>query len=124
MNEGVPLWISNFPASFESSDGRIVCGQKLKVFPIVTMDFEHFQRNMSPVYWIRAKEVLGWTPDLVEDSDEEKLSDDDSLEEGMKNLESENDCSNSFRSSINGLLKMTVVSKKTHLWILLGYTFA
>ncbi|GJU65666.1 RNA-directed DNA polymerase, eukaryota, partial [Tanacetum coccineum] len=48
------------------------------------------------VYWIRAKEVPGWTPDLVEDSDEEELSDDDSLEEGMKNLESENDCSNSF----------------------------
>ncbi|GKE97588.1 hypothetical protein Tco_0020939 [Tanacetum coccineum] len=36
------------------------------------------------VYWIRTKEV--WTPDLVEDSDEEELSDDDSLEEGMKNL--------------------------------------
>ncbi|GKE26342.1 hypothetical protein Tco_1441726 [Tanacetum coccineum] len=32
----------------------------------------------------RIVEVLGWTPDLVEDSDEEKLSDDDSLEEGMK----------------------------------------
>ncbi|GJT11631.1 hypothetical protein Tco_0858673 [Tanacetum coccineum] len=48
------------------------------------------------LYWIRAKEVPGWTPDLVEDSDEEELSDDDSLEEGMKNLESENDCSNSF----------------------------
>ncbi|GJW24938.1 hypothetical protein Tco_0038749 [Tanacetum coccineum] len=29
------------------------------------------------VYWIRAKEVPGWTPDLVEDSDEEELSDDD-----------------------------------------------
>ncbi|GKB02063.1 hypothetical protein Tco_0830107 [Tanacetum coccineum] len=41
-------------------------------------------------------DVPGWTPDLVEDSDEEELSDDDSLEEGMKNLESENDCSNSF----------------------------
>ncbi|GKA67464.1 hypothetical protein Tco_0767381 [Tanacetum coccineum] len=48
------------------------------------------------LYWIRAKEVPGWTPDLVEDSDEEELSDDDSLEEGMKNLESENDSSNSF----------------------------
>ncbi|GKG46487.1 hypothetical protein Tco_0501333, partial [Tanacetum coccineum] len=48
------------------------------------------------VYWIHAKEVPGWTPDLVEDSDEEELSDDDSLEEGMKNLESENDCNNSF----------------------------
>ncbi|GKE69653.1 hypothetical protein Tco_1527725, partial [Tanacetum coccineum] len=48
------------------------------------------------VYWIRAKEVPGWTPNVVEDSDEEELSDDDSLEEGMKNLESENDCSNSF----------------------------
>ncbi|GKG02451.1 hypothetical protein Tco_0310087 [Tanacetum coccineum] len=48
------------------------------------------------VYWSRAKEVPGWTPDLVEDSDEEELSDDDSLEEGMKNLESENYCSNSF----------------------------
>ncbi|GJS53878.1 retrovirus-related pol polyprotein from transposon TNT 1-94 [Tanacetum coccineum] len=47
------------------------------------------------VYWIRAKEVPGWTPDLVEDSDEEELSDDDSLEEGMKNLESENASSNS-----------------------------
>ncbi|GKB29528.1 nucleotide-binding alpha-beta plait domain-containing protein [Tanacetum coccineum] len=35
-------------------------------------------------------------PDVVEDSDEEELSNDDSLEEGMKNLESENDCSNSF----------------------------
>ncbi|GJW95117.1 ribonuclease H-like domain-containing protein, partial [Tanacetum coccineum] len=35
----------------------------------------------------------------VNDSDEEELSDDDSLEEGMKNLESENDCSNSFEVS-------------------------
>ncbi|GKD97615.1 hypothetical protein Tco_1381512, partial [Tanacetum coccineum] len=49
------------------------------------------------MYWIRAKEVPGWTPDLVEDSDAEELSDDDSLEEGMKNLESENDCSNSLQ---------------------------
>ncbi|GJV67744.1 hypothetical protein Tco_1483253 [Tanacetum coccineum] len=60
----------------------------------------NISKELSPggveVYWIRAKEVPGWTPDLVEDSDEEELSNDDSLEEGMKNLESENDCSNSF----------------------------
>ncbi|GKA93953.1 hypothetical protein Tco_0815939 [Tanacetum coccineum] len=36
------------------------------------------------VYWIRAKEVPGWTPDLVEDSDEEELSDDDHRRSGSK----------------------------------------
>ncbi|GJV38892.1 nucleotide-binding alpha-beta plait domain-containing protein [Tanacetum coccineum] len=50
------------------------------------------------VYWDSClRRSPGWSPwTLVEDSDEEELSDDDSLEEGMKNLESENDCSNSF----------------------------
>ncbi|GJT04037.1 RNA-directed DNA polymerase, eukaryota [Tanacetum coccineum] len=78
-NVGVSSWFSEIrQASFDiNPDGRIVW-----------VEIE--------VYWIRAKEVPGWTPDLVEDSDEEELSDDDSLEEGMKNLESENDCSNSF----------------------------
>ncbi|GKE00311.1 hypothetical protein Tco_1388294, partial [Tanacetum coccineum] len=42
------------------------------------------------VFWIRAKEVPGWIPDLVEDVDDEELSVDDSLEEDEKNLDVEN----------------------------------
>ncbi|GJZ30225.1 hypothetical protein Tco_0575272 [Tanacetum coccineum] len=85
-NVGVSSWFSEIrQASFDiNPDGRIVWVEIEENYQ------DHFR---GKVYWIRAKEVPGWTPDLVEDSDEEELSDDDSLEEGMKNLESENDCS-------------------------------
>ncbi|GJZ24649.1 hypothetical protein Tco_0562108 [Tanacetum coccineum] len=46
--------------------------------------------------------VPAWFPDLVEDRNEEEISDDDSVEVGMKKLESENDCSNSFEVPILG----------------------
>ncbi|GJW38203.1 hypothetical protein Tco_0064048 [Tanacetum coccineum] len=84
-------------ASFDiNPDGRIVWVE-IEGVPLKLWTLNTFKRIVTrKVYWIRAKEVPGWTPDLVEDSDEEELSDDDSLEEGMKNLESENDCSNSF----------------------------
>ncbi|GJS77855.1 RNA-directed DNA polymerase, eukaryota, reverse transcriptase zinc-binding domain protein [Tanacetum coccineum] len=109
-NVGVSSWFSEIrQASFDiNPDGRIVWveieGVPLKLWTlntfkrIVTRWGNLIDTNDSDgnLYWIRAKEVPGWTPDLVEDSDEEELSDDDSLEEGMKNLESENDCSNSF----------------------------
>ncbi|GKB99464.1 RNA-directed DNA polymerase, eukaryota, reverse transcriptase zinc-binding domain protein [Tanacetum coccineum] len=99
-NVGVSSWFSEIrQASFDiNPDGRIVWveieGVPLKLWTLNT--FKRIIIFRGKVYWIRAKEVPGWTPDLVEDSDEEELSDDDSLEEGMKNLESENDCSNSF----------------------------
>ncbi|GKB34296.1 hypothetical protein Tco_0879238 [Tanacetum coccineum] len=118
MNEGgitrlmweFSSWFSEIrQASFDiNPDGRIVWveieGVPLKLWTlntfkrIVTRWGNLIDTNDSDgnLYWIRAKEVPGWTPDLVEDSDEEELSDGDSLEEGMKNLESENDCSNSF----------------------------
>ncbi|GJQ93595.1 RNA-directed DNA polymerase, eukaryota [Tanacetum coccineum] len=113
MNEGFVdlnlLVLEIRQASFDiNPDGRIVWveieGVPLKLWTlntfkrIVTRWGNLIDTNDSDgnLYWIRAKEVPGWTPDLVEDSDEEELSDDDSLEEGMKNLESENDCSNSF----------------------------
>ncbi|GKB72886.1 nucleotide-binding alpha-beta plait domain-containing protein [Tanacetum coccineum] len=84
-NVGVSSWFSEIrQTSFDiNPDGRIVW-----------VEIE--------VYWIRAKEVPGWTPDQVEDSDEEELSDDDSLEEGMKNLESENDCRIFYVSILSG----------------------
>ncbi|GJU36096.1 RNA-directed DNA polymerase, eukaryota, reverse transcriptase zinc-binding domain protein [Tanacetum coccineum] len=80
------------------SDGNCFHSKRLCLFTkSISNIYENFKIIFrGKVYWIRAKEVPGWTPDLVEDSDEEELSDDDSLEEGMKNLESENDCSNSF----------------------------
>ncbi|GJU71160.1 RNA-directed DNA polymerase, eukaryota, partial [Tanacetum coccineum] len=81
-----------------NSDGNCFHSKRLCLFTkSISNIYENFKIIFrGKVYWIRAKEVPGWTPDLVEDSDEEELSDDDSLEEGMKNLESENDCSNSF----------------------------
>ncbi|GJR48109.1 hypothetical protein Tco_1316212 [Tanacetum coccineum] len=85
------------------SDGNCFHSKRLCLFTkSISNIYENFKIIFrGKVYWIRAKEVPGWTPDLVEDSNEEdsneeELSDDDSLEEGMKNLESENDCSNSF----------------------------
>ncbi|GJR01595.1 RNA-directed DNA polymerase, eukaryota [Tanacetum coccineum] len=80
------------------SDGNCFHSKRLCLFTkTISNIYENFKIIFrGKVYWIRAKEVPGWTPDLVEDSDEEELSDDDSLEEGMKNLEFENDCSNSF----------------------------
>ncbi|GKF61498.1 hypothetical protein Tco_0181552, partial [Tanacetum coccineum] len=81
------------------SDGNCFHSKRLCLFTkSISNIYENFKIIFRgrKVYWICAKEVPGWTPDLVEDSDEEELSDDDSLEEGMKNLESENDCSNSF----------------------------
>nr|GEY59263.1 RNA-directed DNA polymerase, eukaryota [Tanacetum cinerariifolium] len=42
------------------------------------------------VFWIRAKEVPGWIPDLVEDLDDEELSADDIMDENEKNLDDEN----------------------------------
>ncbi|GJZ14959.1 hypothetical protein Tco_0550636 [Tanacetum coccineum] len=97
-NVGVSSWFSEIrQASFDiNPDGRIVW-----------VEIE--------VYWIRAKEVPGWTPDLVEDSDEEELSDDDSLEKDLKNLKLENDCSNSVRIPDNGVetSMMWVIDKGT-----------
>ncbi|GJR29611.1 RNA-directed DNA polymerase, eukaryota [Tanacetum coccineum] len=114
-NVGVSSWFSEIrQASFDiNPDGRIVWGNLIdtndsdgncfhsKRLCLFTKSISNIYENFKiifrgKVYWIRAKEVPGWTPDLVEDSDEEELSDDDSLEEGMKEPESKNDCSNSF----------------------------
>ncbi|GJU82333.1 RNA-directed DNA polymerase, eukaryota [Tanacetum coccineum] len=104
VNVGVSSWFSEIrQASFDiNPDGRIVWveieGVPLKLWTLNTFKrivTRSIFREKSVVDSL-LKEVPGWTPDLVEDSDEEELSDDDSLEEGMKNLESENDCSNSF----------------------------
>ncbi|GJS57912.1 hypothetical protein Tco_0652696 [Tanacetum coccineum] len=85
------------------SDGNCFHSKRLCLFTkSISNIYENFKIIFrGKVYWIRAKEVPGWTPDLVEDSDEEELSDDDSLEEGMKNLESENDCNNSGIEVLN-----------------------
>ncbi|GJX14635.1 hypothetical protein Tco_0206393 [Tanacetum coccineum] len=96
-NVGVSSWFSEIrQASFDiNPDGRIVWveieGVPLKLWTlntfkrIVTRSF-----SRGKVYWIRAKEVPGWTPDLVEDSDEEELICAIHLIKEMKNLESEN----------------------------------
>ncbi|GJX63562.1 RNA-directed DNA polymerase, eukaryota [Tanacetum coccineum] len=85
------------------SDGNCFHSKRLCLFTkSISNIYENFKIIFrGKVYWIRAKEVpTGLDPmTLVEDSDEEELYDDDSLEEGMKNLESENDCSNSFEVS-------------------------
>ncbi|GKB85365.1 hypothetical protein Tco_0957637 [Tanacetum coccineum] len=86
------------------SDGNCFHSKRLCLF---TKSISNIYENVKiifrgKVYWIRAKEVPGWTPDQVEDSDEEELSDDDSLEEGMKNLESENDCRIFYVSILSG----------------------
>ncbi|GKA81814.1 hypothetical protein Tco_0788506 [Tanacetum coccineum] len=73
---------------YQSLTGRLVWVEIEGVL-LKTMDFEHFKR-MSP------GGTLVGPPDLVETRRRRKVSDDDSLEEEMKNLESENDCSNSF----------------------------
>ncbi|GKB92615.1 hypothetical protein Tco_0964887 [Tanacetum coccineum] len=86
------------------SDGNCFHSKRLCLFTkTISNIYENFKIIFrGKVYWIRAKEVPGWTPDLVEDSDEEELSDDDSLEEGMKNLESENDCRIFYVSILSG----------------------
>ncbi|GKB11596.1 nucleotide-binding alpha-beta plait domain-containing protein [Tanacetum coccineum] len=95
-NVGVSSWFSEIrQASFDiNPDGRIVWVE-IEGVPLKLWTLNTFKRIVTSVLDF-AKEVLCWDPDLVEDSDEEELSDDDSLEEGMKNLEYENDCSNSF----------------------------
>ena len=79
------------------SDGNCFHSKRLCLFTkSISNIYENFKIIFrGKVYWIRAKEVPGWTPNLVEVSEEE-LSDGDSLEEGMNNLEPENDCNNSF----------------------------
>ncbi|GKF57992.1 hypothetical protein Tco_0171529, partial [Tanacetum coccineum] len=82
-NVGVSSWFSEIrQASFDiNPDGRIVWVE-IKGVPLKLWTLNTFKRIVTrKVYWIRAKEVPGWTPDLVKDSDEEELSDDDSLEE-------------------------------------------
>ncbi|GJY67261.1 RNA-directed DNA polymerase, eukaryota [Tanacetum coccineum] len=56
--------------------------------------------HISKVYWLRAKEVLGWEPELVEDSDgedeeEEEHSDKASLDGELKEQDDENDAGHS-----------------------------
>nr|GEX99873.1 RNA-directed DNA polymerase, eukaryota [Tanacetum cinerariifolium] len=67
VNVGVSSWFSEIKqASLDIiPDGRIVWVEII------------FQ---GKVFWIRAKEVPGWVPDLIEESEEEEQSDVDSLE--------------------------------------------
>ncbi|GJW31132.1 hypothetical protein Tco_0051164 [Tanacetum coccineum] len=92
------MWVlfRNFPLWKSKEAFREMWELSFGLGPLRQASFDINPDGRYVVYWIRAKEVPGWTPDLVEDSDEEELSDDDSLKEGIKNLEYENDCSNSF----------------------------
>ncbi|GJW01866.1 hypothetical protein Tco_1560722 [Tanacetum coccineum] len=114
---------------FSSCSREIRQPKLLSISFLRLVAFDHF--SLEKLYWFRAKEVPGWTPDLVEDSDEEELSDDDSLEEGMKNLESENDWEKDYKKLLWTLLKrrsstktmeiLTIpTSKKMGVWLLNG----
>ncbi|GJS76309.1 hypothetical protein Tco_0726190 [Tanacetum coccineum] len=72
------------------SDGNCFHSKRLCLFTkSISNIYENFKIIFrGKVYWIRAKEVPGWTPDLVEDSDEEELSVTISVEERNENLES------------------------------------
>nr|GEV13876.1 nucleotide-binding alpha-beta plait domain-containing protein [Tanacetum cinerariifolium] len=57
--------------------------------------FENFKLTFQgKVFWIRAKEVLGWVPELLEDMDEEELSENESLIGTNKSLEDDKEADN------------------------------
>ncbi|GJW97621.1 hypothetical protein Tco_0179429, partial [Tanacetum coccineum] len=68
--EGVPckLWSGNTFSRIASRWGTLLDGDDRRRW----------------VIWVRAKEVLGWVPDFVEDIEEESDSDDDSYEGEIK----------------------------------------
>nr|GEV24190.1 RNA-directed DNA polymerase, eukaryota [Tanacetum cinerariifolium] len=57
--------------------------------------FEYFKLTFQgKVFWIRAKEVSGWVPELLEDLDEEELSENESLIGNNKSLEEDKEADN------------------------------
>nr|GEY34914.1 RNA-directed DNA polymerase, eukaryota [Tanacetum cinerariifolium] len=94
-NVGVGSWFSELKqASFDfNPDGRVVwvevegeesCfhSKRLCLYTKFHMNiFENFKMIFrGKVFWVRAKEVPGWVPKLLEESDEEVQSDDGSME--------------------------------------------
>nr|GEX62741.1 RNA-directed DNA polymerase, eukaryota [Tanacetum cinerariifolium] len=93
VNVGVSSWFSEIrQASLDIiPDGRIVWVE-VEGVPLKLWSMNTFRRIASKwgdlidiifqgkVFWIRAKEVPGWVPDLMEESEEEEQSDVGSLE--------------------------------------------
>ncbi|GJV47448.1 RNA-directed DNA polymerase, eukaryota, reverse transcriptase zinc-binding domain protein [Tanacetum coccineum] len=71
------------------------------------------------VYWLRAKEVLGWEPELVEDSDgedeeEEEHSDKASLDGELKEQDDENDVGHSNLEAVPETIFNNLSDSKTN----------
>ncbi|GJR47194.1 RNA-directed DNA polymerase, eukaryota [Tanacetum coccineum] len=71
------------------------------------------------VYWLRAKEVLGWEPELVEDSDgedeeEEEHSDKASLDGELKEQDDENDAGHSNLEAVPETIFNNLSDSKTN----------
>nr|GEZ67726.1 glucose-methanol-choline oxidoreductase, FAD/NAD(P)-binding domain protein [Tanacetum cinerariifolium] len=87
VNVGVSSWFSEIrQASLDIiPDGRIVWVE-VEGVPLKLWSMNTFRRIgykiifKGKVFWIRAKEVPGWVPDLIEESEEEEQSDVGSLE--------------------------------------------
>nr|GFA29744.1 UvrD-like helicase, ATP-binding domain, P-loop containing nucleoside triphosphate hydrolase [Tanacetum cinerariifolium] len=96
--EGVPykLWSRNTFSRIASRWGTLLdgddredgCFHRKRICictKLKTNLFESFKVvYRGKVIWVRAKEVLGWVPDFVEDIEEESDSDDDSYEGEIK----------------------------------------
>ncbi|GJX62387.1 hypothetical protein Tco_0295287 [Tanacetum coccineum] len=77
-NVGIGSWFSQLIQASKdfTIEGRIVWVEmQTKVGKNIIEAFKIIFRGK--VYWIRAKEVTGWVPDFLEESDNEHDSDDD-----------------------------------------------
>ncbi|GJY48005.1 RNA-directed DNA polymerase, eukaryota [Tanacetum coccineum] len=95
-NVGVGSWfsvITTLTIEFVPDMVRLVCGGIWTVFRFVLAHFtESFKIVFrGKVYWVRASEVLGWTPEFSEEEEEDELSVEDNNDGRINDLEANND---------------------------------
>nr|GEW15059.1 RNA-directed DNA polymerase, eukaryota [Tanacetum cinerariifolium] len=96
-NVGVRSWFAELvPAEMDDPDENCYHSRRLCVYTKVHSNvFENYKLTFQgKVFWIRAKEVSGWVPELLEDLDEEELSENESLISTNKSLEEDKEADN------------------------------